>query len=166
MKPQRKTDKSNQHPIRRIFRRLTVTLVLSVAALVVLSLTSSRPANLGVTNGQFAKCPDTPNCVSTQATEESHRMPTIPMVGNNDEIVAKIKSVIESEFPRTRLVGEMDNYLHFEFTSLLFRFVDDVEFLVDDKQSLVGFRSASRVGYSDLGTNRKRMKRITDRLIK
>jgi uncharacterized protein (DUF1499 family) len=160
-KPSRENQPSGK---RRILRRLALLPILAVAGLYLLSMTSSRPDNLGVTNGKLAKCPDSPNCVSTQADDEAHRMDAIPMSGNNEAIVAKIKSVIQTDFPRARLVSEMNNYLHFEFTSAIFRFVDDVEFLVDDKGSVVNFRSASRVGHSDLGANRKRMEKIIERL--
>jgi uncharacterized protein (DUF1499 family) len=61
---------------------------------------------------------------------------------------------------RTMLIQEDAAYLHYEFTSLLLRFVDDVEFLFDDDTKTVHFRSASRTGYSDLGVNRRRMERI------
>ncbi|MBN2243722.1 MAG: DUF1499 domain-containing protein [Acidobacteria bacterium] len=47
-----------------------------------------------------------------------------------------------------------------EYTSRLFRFVDDVEFYLDDERKVIDFRSASRTGYSDLGVNRKRMETI------
>ena len=53
-----------------------------------------------------------------------------------------------------------DRYLYAEFQTLVFRFTDDVEFLVDETNDRVDFRSASRVGYSDLGVNRKRMTTI------
>ncbi len=62
--------------------------------------------------------------------------------------------------PRTRLVEEDESYLHYEFTSLLLRFVDDVEFLFDDETKTIHFRSASRTGYSDLGVNRRRMEQV------
>lgn len=59
--------------------------------------------------------------------------------------------------PRTRIVEESENYLRVEFTTAIMRYVDDVEFLIDDSAGVVHFRSASRVGYSDMGANRKRM---------
>lgn len=62
--------------------------------------------------------------------------------------------------PRTKLVDEDESYLHFEFTSLLLRFVDDVEFLFDEKIGTIHFRSASRIGYGDFGVNRRRMEEI------
>jgi uncharacterized protein (DUF1499 family) len=62
--------------------------------------------------------------------------------------------------PRTKLVEEDETYLHYEVTSLLFRFVDDVEFLFDDDTKTIHFRSASRTGYGDLGVNRTRMEQV------
>jgi uncharacterized protein (DUF1499 family) len=75
---------------------------------------------------------------------------------------AVLKTVIAG-LPRTKLVEEDDTYLHYEFTSLLLRFVDDVEFLFDDETKTVHFRSASRTGYGDLGVNRRRMEDIRSR---
>ena len=66
--------------------------------------------------------------------------------------------------PRTKLIKEDDTYLHYECTSLLLRFVDDVEFVFDDEAKLIHFRSASRIGYGDLGVNRRRMEGIRSRL--
>jgi len=71
----------------------------------------------------------------------------------------RLKSIV-SQLPRTKLVEETEGYLHFEFTSFLLRFVDDVEFVFDEGAKLVQFRSASRTGYSDLGVNRRRMEEI------
>lgn len=53
-----------------------------------------------------------------------------------------------------------EHYLHFEFTSRIFRFVDDFELLLNEEQKIIHIRSASRVGYSDLGVNRKRVEKI------
>jgi uncharacterized protein (DUF1499 family) len=64
--------------------------------------------------------------------------------------------------PRTTLVAEEKHYLHFEFRSRVFGFVDDVEFVFDDEAALIQFRSASRTGYSDFGVNRRRMATISE----
>jgi uncharacterized protein (DUF1499 family) len=55
------------------------------------------------------------------------------------------------------LERDLPAYMHFTFTSALFGFVDDVEFLFDEGKKTIHFRSASRVGHSDIGANRKRM---------
>ena len=70
-----------------------------------------------------------------------------------------LKEVIRS-LPRTKLVEEEEFYLHYEFTSLLLRFVDDVEFVFDDEAKTIHFRSASRAGYGDFGVNRARMEQV------
>jgi uncharacterized protein (DUF1499 family) len=74
-------------------------------------------------------------------------------------VKAVLKRVIAG-LPRTKLVQEEDAYLHYEFTSLLLRFVDDVEFLFEDETKTIHFRSASRTGYGDFGVNRRRMEDI------
>jgi uncharacterized protein (DUF1499 family) len=65
--------------------------------------------------------------------------------------------------PRTTIVTLEEDYIRAEFKSRIFGFVDDVEFWFDDEQKVIHFRSASRVGYSDLGANRKRMEKIRER---
>jgi uncharacterized protein (DUF1499 family) len=56
-------------------------------------------------------------------------------------------------------------YLHAEVKSRVFRFVDDLELLLDPASGVVGIRSASRVGYSDLGVNRRRVETLRQQLI-
>ena len=133
--------------------------LLVIIAFAVLSATSRRPKWLGVRDGQLAPCPDSPNCVSTQAEREHQRMDTIPLTIDAPEAMQALKRVV-SAMPRTQTITADDNYLHVEFTSLLFRFVDDVEFFVDREQRAIHFRSASRAGHSDLGVNRKRMQAV------
>ncbi|MFW9902632.1 MAG: DUF1499 domain-containing protein, partial [Candidatus Thorarchaeota archaeon] len=61
---------------------------------------------------------------------------------------------------RTRLLKEEGNYLHYLFTTALFRFKDDVEFLFDETKKEIHFKSQSRIGGYDWDTNRKRMENI------
>jgi uncharacterized protein (DUF1499 family) len=49
-------------------------------------------------------------------------------------------------------------------TSLLARFVDDVEIVFDDATKSIHFRSAARTGYYDFGVNRRRMEEVRRRL--
>lgn len=110
-------------------------------------------------NRSLPPCPDKPNCVSTTAVEERHAIAPFRYRKSRAEAKEALKAVIAG-LPRTALVEEDDVYLHFEFTSLLLRFVDDVEFLFDEVSKTVHFRSASRVGYGDLGVNRRRMEEL------
>lgn len=104
-------------------------------------------------------CPSSPNCVSTQATDEGHAIAPLRYRKSRAEAKEALKDIVRT-MSRTKLVEEDESYLHYEFTSLLLRFVDDVEFLFDDETKTIHFRSASRTGYGDLGVNRKRMEEI------
>ena len=107
----------------------------------------------------LAPCPSSPNCVSTQAQDDRHAIAPFRYRKTRAEAKEALKASIGS-LPRTKLVEEDEAYLHYEVTSFLFRFVDDVEFLFDDLTTTVHFRSASRTGYGDLGVNRSRMEEI------
>ena len=104
-------------------------------------------------------CPSSPNCVSTQAQDEGHAIAPFRYRKSRAEAKEALKDLIRS-LPRAKLVEEDETYLHYEVTSLLFRFVDDVEFLFDDDTKTIHFRSASRTGYGDLGVNRTRMEQV------
>jgi len=104
-------------------------------------------------------CPSSPNCVSTKAQDEDHSIAPFRYQKTRAEAKEALKGIIRS-LPRMQLVEEDETYLHYEATSLLLRFVDDVEFLFDDETKTLHFRSASRTGYGDLGVNRKRMEQV------
>jgi uncharacterized protein (DUF1499 family) len=107
----------------------------------------------------LGSCPSSPNCVSTQAQDEGHSIAPFRYRKSRAEAKEVLKEVIRS-LPRMQLVEEDEAYLHYEATSLLLRFVDDVEFLFDDDSKTIHFRSSSRTGYGDLGVNRKRMEQV------
>jgi uncharacterized protein (DUF1499 family) len=65
---------------------------------------------------------------------------------------------------KTQIITEDKNYLYAEFTSAIMGFVDDVEFYLDEDAKLIQVRSASRLGKSDLGVNRKRIETIRTKL--
>ena len=109
-------------------------------------------------------CPTSPNCVlSTAAADEKHRVTPFPFTGSPTDALARVKAAALS-FPRTAVVEEAPGYLRMTFTSAVFRFVDDVEFEVDEAAKVVNVRSASRVGRSDFGVNRKRVEAIRKKL--
>lgn len=148
---------------RSAVRRLAGTALLIVLAPVIafalLSATARRPDNLGVVDGRLADCPPSPNCVSTQATAESHRAGPIPFTGSAAEAAKRLRGVLSRQ-PRSAIIADRDGYIHAEATSRLFRYVDDVECFIDADKQVIHFRSASRVGHSDLGVNRQRMEAI------
>ncbi len=100
-------------------------------------------------------CPDSPNCVSTQATNDKKRDP-IPYTGSLEAAREKLLGLLDG-LPRTKREKVDDNYVHYTFKTWPIPFTDDVEFIFDDATKLIHYRSASRVGHSDLGVNSKRM---------
>ena len=120
---------------------------------------SPRPDNLSVQNGRLAECPASPNCVSSYATDELHGMDAIPLTEDAAATQTHLLAVIQDQ-PRTRIISNEPGYLHVEFRSLGWGFIDDVEFYVDETAGLLHFRSASRLGYGDSEVNRARMTHI------
>ncbi|MBD3392958.1 MAG: DUF1499 domain-containing protein [Chitinivibrionales bacterium] len=133
--------------------------VIVFLALVLASCTGTRPSHIG--DGALAPCPGTPNCVSTKAPADDSAHAIAPLVysGSMEDAMATLKAAVDS-MPRTELVAETKDYLYVEFTSAVWRFVDDVEFIFDDEKKVIHFRSASRLGKSDLGVNRARMEEV------
>jgi len=129
--------------------------LLSLGILVA-GCSGTRPMNLGVHDGKLAPCPAALNCVSSQSTDKDHAVEPFPFSGTSVEAMADLKKVL-SGMPRATIVTATNAYVHAEFTSALFRFVDDVEFCLDESTRTIHLRSASRVGQSDLGVNRKRI---------
>jgi uncharacterized protein (DUF1499 family) len=136
---------------------IAVALVFIVSG--ALQMFQSRPDTLGVTGGHLAGCPGSPNCVSTEAERTDHRIEPLTFSGSAEQAVTRLLKVLEG-MPRTRLITRKNDYLHFECRSRLLGFIDDLEFFVDPHQHQIQIRSASRVGYSDLGVNRKRVHRL------
>ncbi|MDI9244754.1 DUF1499 domain-containing protein [Marinobacter sp. CHS3-4] len=122
-------------------------------------LAGKRPKNLGVKDGKLAACPGKPNCVSSQASSASHRVPPLPLSGEPAADMKRLKEVV-NKLPGASLVEEDKHYLYFECASKLLGFVDDLEFYCDPAEEVIHVRSASRLGYSDLGVNRKRIEGI------
>jgi len=111
-------------------------------------------------NGKLSQCPDMPNCVCTAHKEDKAHIAK-PMTFNGSPAEAKtcLKEILAKKEGYT-IVEEKDNYLRVEVVSGIFKFVDDVEFHFQPENKEIHFRSASRLGYWDIGANRKRMKQL------
>ncbi|MBD2293431.1 DUF1499 domain-containing protein [Anabaena sphaerica FACHB-251] len=119
----------------------------------------TRPNNLGVKDGRLAPCPSSPNCVSSQSTDSLHQIPPLSFTSTAEQALSQLKGIIQS-LPRTKIITEAEDYLYAEFKSALMGFVDDVEFYLDSQAKVIHLRSASRLGYGDLGVNRQRIETI------
>lgn len=142
--------------------KMFVILNISVFSLLFFSnCINVKPKGIGLNNGKFYDCPDSPNCINTMASanDKIHYSEPISYQGSLQEAKLKILNIINST-PRTKILDESENYIHAIYISKMMKFVDDVQFYFDDNTKLIHIRSASRVGYSDLGVNRKRVDMI------
>ncbi|MFA6051051.1 MAG: DUF1499 domain-containing protein [Methylobacter sp.] len=112
---------------------------------------------------KLAPCPNSPNCVSSQATDAGHFIKPFKIIGNIEEAWAVLKKALTSQ-SRTVITGETADTLHAEATSLVFRFVDDIDAILDVDTGLIHIRSASRTGYGDFGVNRRRVETLCSQL--
>lgn len=116
-----------------------------------------RPHNLGVRDDRLSSCPSSPNCVSSQASDERHRIAPLAFSGDPDTAFARLKQILALRSD-TAVIEESPGYLRVELHTTFF--VDDGEFLLDRVKRVIHVRSASRLGYSDLGKNRSRLEDI------
>jgi len=104
-------------------------------------------------------CPQSPNCVSSQAWDAEQRVPPFTFVGSAADALDTLAALIEAD-PAARIVERRGIYLRAEYRSRWLRFVDDLELLADEEGGVVHVRSASRLGWSDLGANRHRVEAL------
>lgn len=113
----------------------------------------------GVSSGELLPCPNSPNCVCSQSAVKNHYIEPLTYEGATNEAKQKLVAVIHS-MERAKIAKQTDDYIHAEFTSALFHFIDDVEFYFPANERVIQMRSASRVGYYDFGVNRRRLEKI------
>ncbi len=129
----------------------------SAGLILVLAMLCAGPTAAEPMNRQLAPCPDRPNCVSSLATDEEHRVE--PFAPSGEQTWPALRAAVAA-LPRTRVVEDEPGYLHAECTSRIFRFVDDLELSQSEHSGHVDVRSASRVGYGDWGVNRARVEAL------
>lgn len=134
---------------------------LYILLLIFIQIVSKRPTNIGVKDGKLAECPDIPNCYSTDTSIEHLKVDFIPLIQDVSYSKRIMKEVIAG-MSRTKLIKETNDYLYFEFRSLAWRFIDDVELYFNESTKNIHIRSASRIGTNDYGMNPKRIEEIRD----
>ena len=120
---------------------------------------SQPPPGLGLTNGQLAPCPPSPNCVNSQSGIGNAAIAPIPYDGDTVAAQATLVAIINA-MDRSAILTAGPDYIHAVFRSALFDFPDDAEFYFDAPAGLIHIRFASRYGYGDLGANRNRAESI------
>lgn len=132
------------------------------------SCSAPKPSNIGKkvtdTTGRsqttLAPCPDKPNCITSYIhnKDRDHYLPALRTKEFTSKVRAKLLEHLKQE-SRVKIIKSTESYIHAEYTSLVFRFVDDLE-LYFAQEGVIHFRSAARTGYSDLGVNKRRVQAL------
>ncbi|MGK7943993.1 MAG: DUF1499 domain-containing protein [Microcystaceae cyanobacterium] len=117
------------------------------------------PTNLGLEDGHLSACPASPNCVLSQDPDESHQIEPISYQGDSTTIQETLLKVL-SVVPNTTVVDTQEDYIRAQSVSKIMGFTDDLEFYFVPNEKIIHIRSASRLGESDLGVNRRRLEQI------
>lgn len=112
----------------------------------------------------LAECSPRPNCVSSLATDETHRVPPIRFTGPVEAAQERLRRIVKL-MPRSVIIKDEPGYLAVIFRSKVFGFVDEAEFSFDEKGGAINFRSGARSGYFDFGVNRSRLEEIRESLV-
>lgn len=139
--------------------RMTLMKFQTILYIIVMTLSTATQAS----EKQLPPCPSSPNCVSSQAKDENHFIAPFKITGSVDEAWAALQKALLGQ-KRTVITSETGNTLHAQATSLVFRFVDDIDAILDADARIIHIRSASRVGYGDFGVNRRRVERLRSEL--
>lgn len=130
-------------------------------------LTAKRPKTVGALNGQLQPCdPDKSNCVCSQHKAEGrslgpHYVQPFAFEGDPGDAMTRVIAVLMQQ-KNCQIVSNRPDYVHAEFTTEGLGFIDDVEFLLAAQEQLIHVRSASRLGLTDLGLNRARVKELRE----
>lgn len=131
-------------------------------------LTGKVPQNLGVVDGKLGPPSATPNSVTSQADlypeHPQHiysKIAPLTYMGDPDDAMQKLAAVL-ARSEGTVVVKNEAGYIYAQSTTALMRYTDDLEFWLDRDHNAIQVRSASRIGKSDLGKNRKRIESIRE----
>lgn len=115
-------------------------------------------------NRRLPPCPNSPNCVCSDAGDSAHHIAPIATGDDPERAWQALIDQLRTDRSYT-IVEQHANYLRVEARTRLLRFVDDVEFVLRPERREIAMRSASRVGYSDLGANRRRLENLRRALV-
>ena len=110
-------------------------------------------------DGKLRPCPNSPNCVCSEHEVCDGWIAPLVFFGEADAAWQRLTGVLR-DYPRSKIVAETADYIEARVRTRIFRFEDVLEFRLDRVANLIHVRSASQTGYSDLGTNRRRIEAI------
>lgn len=147
-------------PMRSRIKLWLAVITLAVAGM---GCAGSQIADNMKQNDQLSACPDSPNCVSSEAQDSRHAVAPMQLAGNSDTEWAEVQAMVRG-LPGSTTVTATERYLHVTLRSRFFGFIDDLELKLDPQTKRISIRSASRSGSYDLGVNRRRVEDLRKQL--
>lgn len=147
----------------RVFIACLISLgIIFVISFVIMSLISSKWHPKGLVKGKLVRCPEKPNCVCSEYPEDKKHF--VEPIKISDGIMNDVVDIIESIIRDLggKIVSKTENYIAGTFKSPFFKFTDDLEIRIDRDERLIHIRSAARVGYSDMGVNKRRVEVLVE----
>lgn len=139
--------------VQRIIPALLLALLLTGCAN--MSDKNADPATIT----ELTSCPSSPNCVCSTDVGRSHFIEPLTVTGELDAAWETLRGILGAD-SSISIVASDNHYIRAEAKTRLLRFTDDVEFLLNREAGVIDMRSASRLGYSDLGKNRSRLEGV------
>jgi len=142
--------------------KILIGILIVIGAIVIYMavINNLTPNNLGVSNGKLGQMPHKPNAVSSQTEEKDKKVEALEFKGNLKNSKDKVIKAIE-EYGNAKIIKNESNYIYAVFTTGIMKYHDDVEFYFDESKKLIQIRSASRIGYSDMGLNKERYTKLS-----
>lgn len=116
---------------------------------------------LGLENGKLREVPTKPNAVSTQTKQEDKRIQPLAFKESLKQSKEAIKEALKS-YGGIVIIEETEHYIYAIATTVKMKYKDDIEIYFDASSREIHYRSASRVGYSDMGLNKARFEKISE----
>jgi uncharacterized protein (DUF1499 family) len=146
-----------------MYRSIQLSLKLALTVFMVNGCSGKRPDDIGIDPSGLRGCPKSPNCVSSEAKDEKRAIEPFRLKGDPNVSWPLIQDEIAS-MTKWTIVTATDTYIHVECKSRIFRFIDDLELYFNSSNGIISIRSASRIGYSDFGANRRRVELLRSEL--
>lgn len=144
--------------MKKMIYPIAIPVFILVCFLVILSIISRRKPSLGMVDGRLRPCSARPNCVCSEFKNLPSYVKPLEILGSPNNDWERAKRIIREMGGKIEF--EDESYLWATFRTRIFRFIDDFELRIDEKNEVIHIRSCSRVGYSDMGANRRRIEII------
>jgi len=134
--------------------------ILSILAILLLILFTSLNIHAQTAENPLPDCPKSPNCFASKTTAKKWHKKPLPFIGGAEKSIEKLLELLD-KIPGAKHKSSDSEEIHYTFETKIGKFIDDVYFSVDSQNQCFHFKSASRKGYSDMGANKRRMKKIS-----